>query len=831
MEYYYEGIEYLNYLDFKLFLHSVYNVDKHWHSDLELIFVVKGSIEVRYNKKERILSEGNIILINPNVVHSIKSLDDNLLLVIQMTKEMLYTKLNKYIEIDLEFINFVEMQTSAYKKISKILAEMAIIYVNKDDDNFLILKSLFYKLLHIMVKHRNFEKENEISEKGEKDFERLLEILEVANKHFTEEITLVEYAEMFSLTPQYFGNYFKKVFGVSFMQHIIDLRIAKAQALLIESDKTMAEISQECGFSSIKSFNTLFKRKVGNTPSEERNKGVELKNKKNTNSTNYFEVFTKAPYKELEKYLNDKTKDAELDSEVTRRIRIDTKKETKSLKHTWKNLITIGRASHVLDAEIQKMLIDTQKEINFKYIRFHGIFDDDMLIYNKINNDEVDFNFNQVEKLVDFLLSIGLKPFFELSFMPSELSSYKKTIFHCKSSTSLPSNIEHWNKLVRSFLEFLILKYGKEEVESWYFEFWNEPDMINVFGFPNKDDYFWFYTETYKTIKAVNEKLKIGGPAILSLSIKIKAMEDYIEFCRKNACLPDFFSYHVYPLQKDYKMWKVPAIDSSVFFSESTSININISSDVKYLDGEISEVNEFLKKHDLEDLPVFISEWNSTTWHRDLCSDTTYKSAYLVRNICNNLDKVDGLGLWMLSDYSHELFPSKNLFHGGLGLFTQNGLKKASYYAYNLLNKLGDELIESGKMHCVTKKGESYQILIFNYCQYDALYREYDLSMISQTERKNVFEGDKINIALIVDNIDSGMYRIKTTRISTNSGSVYDEWLKIGTPEILQKEEVAYLQSKSVPEFNIKQDAIEIKFEEFISLEKNEVILIELVKI
>ncbi len=833
MDYYYEGVEYTTNFDFKIFLHNVYTVKKHWHNDIEVIFVLKGTIEVGFGEQQTILSEGNILLLNPNVIHSIRSTSENLLLVLQMQKEVFYNISKINIDIDFKYISFEEMHTKEYREVSKLLANMALIYVNKDENKLLLLKSLFFRFIYILSKHNNIDS-IQVDENSVKDLNRLLDILQVAKEHYTENISLAEYAKMFGLTTQYFANYFKKNFGESFIHYINDLRVEKATALLLETDKSMTEISTECGFTNIKSFNTLFKQKIGTPPSDLRKKGYESRNQTLIHNLNYFEIKTNAPLKELDKYLKIDDLDKNTSLDITRRIRVDISKETCHINHNWKNLITVGRASQILDSGIQKVLTETQNEIGFTYIRFHGLFDDDMLIYNLNEEGLSEFNFYQVEKLVDFLLSINLKPFFELGFMPTKLASEDRTIFYFNNNLSTPININIWKELVENLLKFLTAKYGKREVESWFFEFWNEPDILPVFGFNNFNKYLEFYKETYETFKNVNVNIKIGGPSILVFSYFDSIFTEYLNFCKTNNCMPDFLTGHLYPFGELLDTNNTNYISEDIFsnsqLGDLTGVLCGISEDVNYLENQLIKLKEFLEKENLKNLPFYITEWNSTFWHRDLCSDTTYKSAYIVKNICNSMDMIDGLGYWMLSDFSQELFPSKHLFHGGLGLFTQNGLKKPGYYAFDFLNRLGSEFIEKGKMHYVTKEDDSYQILIHNYCHYDSNYRKFDNSLIDIKDRTNVFNGNNVTVQLIIDNLETGSYKLKVSKISTQSGSVYDEWIKIGSPDILQPKEVIYLKNKSEPNFTITTLHIDKTFEKFINFEKNEVVLIELVK-
>ena len=87
-----------------------------------------------------------------------------------------------------------------------------------------------------------------------------------------------------------------------------------------------------------------------------------------------------------------------------------------------------------------------------------------------------------------------MKPFVELSFMPTCLASQKNQIFPYGGNNSMPKSDKVWEKLITKFIEHILERYGKDEVESWYFEVWNEPnlplDFISTHHY-STDDPLW----------------------------------------------------------------------------------------------------------------------------------------------------------------------------------------------------------------------------------------------------------------------------------------------------------------------------------------------------
>jgi len=190
-----------------------------------------------------------------------------------------------------------------------------------------------------------------------------------------------------------------------------------------------------------------------------------------------------------------------------------------------------------------------QRDVKFKYVRFHGIFSDEMLVYNENIKGEIYYNFNHIDRLLDELLDIGITPFIELGFMPEKLASSNNQIFMWSSYVTSPNNMGKWLDMIDAFIRHIINRYGVEEVERWYFEFWNEPNLENVFWNGSREDFFNFFKLTYEKIKSINNNLKVGGFGNLKLGDLSNWIDEFKEFSETNKCYLDFFSFHAYQLK------------------------------------------------------------------------------------------------------------------------------------------------------------------------------------------------------------------------------------------------------------------------------------------
>lgn len=201
-------------------------------------------------------------------------------------------------------------------------------------------------------------------------------------------------------------------------------------------------------------------------------------------------------------------------------------------------------------------------------------------------------------------------------------------------------------------------------------------------------------------------------------------------------------------------------------------------------------------------LPVYLSEWGISPSHRELLNDTCYSAAYFVRNILLNLNRLESFGHWCLTDWMKELAFPDTLFHGGLGFFTYNGIKKPSYHAYHFLSKLQKNILVNKEGCCISVDDTEnhFSILLYNYSHFSDLYAQGFNLDFSPTERYHVFPNavDK-EISFTLTGIPKGKYTIRQHIVNRKHGSCFDTWISMGAEELHTPEEVERLANLSQP--------------------------------
>ncbi len=812
MDYIYESIKFSKTFPVNLFVHKVNYVQNHWHESIELLFILSGRVSLSIGNFVYELKEEDIIVINSSEIHSTSSLEDNIILALQIPVDYLkaHFECDDGLRFNCKSFLFSGNQQDRFNQIRTNLAEMLWTYSKNERGSEFKLQSILLELLYILYRDFSIEAPEPDMKSNEKYFDRLSRIIHYINENYSTDISLNSLAKQEYLSVSYLSKFFKKYVGTTFLDYLNSIRLEHAVKDLIYTEHPISQIVLQNGFPNEISFLNLFKKVYGDTPRQYRKKtagNVNVTKVDKKSYLNYYELANTDIFKHLLKYLKPDSGPAREKPDIVFKDlgSVDVNATGTRIFHNWKNLITIGKAKEGLIAEVQRQLQQVQAEIGFRYIRFHGIFDDEMMVYEEDDMGNPILNFSYVDSLFLFFQSIGLRPFIELGFMPSKLAKSQKTVFYNSSTISMPKDMKKWNYLVRSFILHCIEHFGKEEVEQWYFEFWNEPDMKHLFWFDSDEDYLSFYESTYRTIKGISLKLRLGGPAtFVNHDHGLHCLRNYLQFCSVKDCSPDFISIHCYPDILHHNPLRSTG--------DSHPVKTVISEDENLLHHSLDVISGTVEHFGFNNGLVHITEWNSTAWHRDLTNDTCYKAAYIVKNLVNNMDLAASFGYWSLTDFMEEMHASHLTFHGGLGLITSNGLKKAAYHAFWMLNRLGTHVLQSGDGYYITSSNSGYQVLFYNYCHFDKLYGRRDTSAIDLVSRYDVFQNDHAReISLRLKGLMEGLYLIKEYCVNRDHGSTFDQWVAMGSPEYLSSEDLMYLKNKSA--LNYKKHKVNISSE------------------
>lgn len=460
-----------------------------------------------------------------------------------------------------------------------------------------------------------------------------------------------------------------------------------------------------------------------------------------------------------------------------RNIKADINKSKGAFNRYFSKCIGAGRAAEVMRHEAYKQLCTIQNECPFEYIRFHGLFHDEMGIVNRDNDGTLFYNFQYIDLLFDSLLDIGIRPVVELGLMPGELRSGDNTVFWWKMYNTPPKDFGEWGSVVEAFVRHVTARYGKAEIDKWFFEVWNEPDLDSFFRSDDRmNDYFKIYESAARAVKKVDVDYKVGGPATAGL----RWIPEFIEFCRKGNVPIDFISGHYYCLKGD--------------FDADGKVRL-VMNEHSYLSGMINKVG---KQCHTEGYPLYMTEWSASYSSRDPVHDSYFSAPFILEIIKECEGNTDMLSYWAYTDIFEEVGIGQTPFHGGFGLINTQSLKKPAFYSYQMLNQLGNEELDcDDKSAYVCRKQNEVEVLFWN-------------SVIPKQDAPNVeyftrpLPTKKIEDATVtIFGLEANKtYSVTVETVGYKMGDVYNAYLDMNLTDTPTREEIKALAEASKPQVN-----------------------------
>jgi xylan 1,4-beta-xylosidase len=485
------------------------------------------------------------------------------------------------------------------------------------------------------------------------------------------------------------------------------------------------------------------------------------------------------------------------------------------LHHVWSVCVGAGRANEALRADWQSHFREAVTTLGAQYVRFHGLFHDDMFVYRASNGggfgpptplDKPVYTFAYVDKVFDAILDTGARPFVELGFMPRELATQTETLFWWKAHCSPPNDMNAWVDLVTATVLHWIERYGLEEVRTWPFEVWNEPNLVPHFWTGTRTQYFELYEATARALKAIDPDLKVGGPSSSvfvpdsrydgeyhDMSVEAATAEapdpevlpwkpvwihELIAYCAERDLPIDFFSTHLYPT--DYAF-------------DTQGVGRSISRDRDATRKDLEEMRRIIAASPYPDADLHITEWSTSPSSRDRMHDTVFAATYITRAFLQAHVLADSISYWTFTDVFEEGGGGIGPFHGGFGFVNEQGIHKPTFHAMAMLHRLGDRIALQTEHGIITRTtDDAIAAVFFNYPDSMGSRSVGDATSYEQT-RRLAGEGPARRISHSVAGLIPGdAYAVEI--LDQDHGNVAEAWHRLGEPLNLSRQQVADLK-------------------------------------
>ncbi|MEK8045228.1 GH39 family glycosyl hydrolase [Ideonella margarita] len=439
-------------------------------------------------------------------------------------------------------------------------------------------------------------------------------------------------------------------------------------------------------------------------------------------------------------------------------IKLDVSKATAPVDRSFDLSVGADYPGTLIRDDSQAHLKLAVKELGFRTVRFHAIFHD-VLGTVRESNGKLLHDFSGIDRLYDKLLAAGVRPFVELGFTPEAMATSKQSIFYWKGNTSHPEP-KAWRALVNDFVRHLQARYGAEEVRSWYFEVWNEPNLDGFWEHADQAAYFQLYADTARTIKAIDPALRVGGPSTAGADW----VEPFLAYAKTNQVPVDFVTTHSY------------GVDGG-FLDEKGVEDTQLSPSPDSIVGDVRRVRQQISASAFPGLPLFFTEWSTSYNPRDKVHDSYISAPWILTKLKQTQGLAQGMSYWTYTDLFEEPGPPNATFHGGFGLLTREGVRKPAWFAWKYLNEVkGLEVPSTDGYTIAATEGRHTRVLVWDWQTPD------------QKMSNRPFYGKPVPsvpaapVQLSLSQLQPGTWRITVRRTGHEANDAYTAWLKMGSP-------------------------------------------------
>lgn len=752
----------------------------HYHQNPEMFYVLRGNLDIKIDDKIYKMQSGDIILINANKRHTVIGNEE----LLGARFEIDFHLLAEYMgSMQLLFwCNTVADRNHAYSNLRRLLDRILTRYFEKDDKSALYLNALYFETLYVLTSNFLVKADDvRLNIEDSQDRMRIRQIQNYVQANYQSQISLNDLADKLYLSNAYLSKYIKKNLGMTFMEYLNNVRLFHAVDELMYSDKNLTHIAYDNGFPTSASFTKTFRDVYKDSPSEYRKKIQDEEKKDETETT-----LQQEEEQRILEYLKFRTHKENPQSTREKEYVINAKKVKETLSACSK-AINIGDGYLLLQSEAQQQVERIQKQIGVKYARIWNILSKEHCFSEKDG-----YNFRKLDQVLDFLLDHHLKPYLEVGSKPSLFMYTPERSINIEKTKVDSYDFKTFSDIIRELCVHLVNRYGVEELETWYFEYWNDP-ALNITE-PD-GEYYQRFELLYRTMKNYSEEISVGGAGFI-LGYETLVCKKIFPIWKAREIHPDFLSicsFQYIALIEDGGRLGRKSIDS------------------QYMLNQTEIMKEVMKETGFQIPELHIDEWNFTISNRNVLNDSCEQGAYILKNCIDMNGAVDMMAYWHALDLYSDYYDTDTVLNGDSGLVSRDGICKPSFYAFQFMNRLLPKVLEKNDHAIVTTNGRNrYVIACHNYKSLSSRYVFTDEDEIQLEDIEQYVEDiDPVKLNFTIQNVKDGKYLVKIYRVNRECGSVQDLWKNLDYSKGLMRDEVDYLKSSAIPGIEMRTVEVE----------------------
>lgn len=378
------------------------------------------------------------------------------------------------------------------------------------------------------------------------------------------------------------------------------------------------------------------------------------------------------------------------------------------------------------------------------------------------------YNWTTTDRIFDTYLQAGAKPFVEIGFMPEALSTHPEPYRHEWPKSNFtgwsypPASYDKWGELVYRWVAHCVQKYGAREVESWYWEVWNEPDIDYWHGTPEQYDKLYDYSAA--AVKRALPSARFGGPATTGPGSQRSSgfLRQFLEHCAKTGVPLGFISFHA--------KGKPSVVDGHVRMGLSQELsNVQEGLDIVRSFKKFADLPIILSEADPEGCAACSAQQYPQNAYRNGPLYASYTAAALDGILAiaqQTRANITGMLTWAFE------FEDQPYFAGFRDLAT-NGIDKPILNLFRMLGLMDGERVKADHALAV-ENNHSISVLVWNYQADDVAGPAESVSLVVPSDQQRVL--------------------MRHYRIDDDHSNAYSAWQKMGSPQQPTAEQYAQLE-------------------------------------
>lgn len=674
-----------------------------------------------------------------------------------------------YIEDKNIYFHFEEVSKKIHDDIKTLLAKIGITYLRKGKFHQLHMDQMMIQLIEMLVKFIPYQSRQELIHEHNKDDVFASLASEFINQHFMERIGLDDLSDYINLSSSYTSRLFTKKLGTSFNSYLNKVRTRNAEHDLKYSDISITDIAMKNGFSNSTSLAKHFKLWYHMTPGDYR-KEFQVKDLNQLKMKPLNKQSIKRYIQYLSSYVNNQMDVVIHSAEPQKEIDIQLEDRLGYL-NKYNHIVQIGSIVNMLVHRYREQILEVKDRVGLDTVLVQDLVNDTSWREHVVASDEIIPHSHQYMTLDECLLFL----------MNHQIHlSIRLRLPH--SATAFQAYCDTWVQILKHFIN-MTTHSSRMQLSV----------IIDAIDLKQ-------YTQLYEVFNRYISNVKF--------------IVNYQNFSKQKNNLKLLFKDH----PEKVNMLAFEANQNDV-------VNLEVSEDIQYqyaknhINETVEALVEWLPKKQ-KDMPLMLLNWNTLTGNSNLTNGEYFRAGIIFKQLLDINEKVCTVGYWL----NYELHQKYGVMNEhqlmGIDLYHQFDGKRPAFFTSNFFRMLQNNVRFRNEECMVVGDDTHLQIVVWDADHYNPYY--------TISEQPNVME--KRNFKIEINQLQSGLYKIKHYTLDKENGALYRVWQQHNTTYGMDQETIDYVNRISYPKLDIAEVEVEETLTYHLKVMTNSIHIIEVNK-